>query len=310
MSARLHHLGPPHVHDRWNEALAPALEIDSGDTVVFDCLDSSGQMHPDATLAEFQALDRSRIHTITGPVYLRDAEPGDVLEIEVHSVVHKRWGWSSFFPGLGALPDRFPGPYLLIWKLEESFTHSIPGVTLPLAPFMGIMGVCPGGLGERRTRPPGPAGGNLDVRDLTAGCRLYLPIAHRGALFSTGDGHAAQGNGEVCINGIEAPMTAEMTLTVHKGKALAQPFAELPPAVKPPFPDLGSWAFIASDPDPLAAARDVINKAVDFVADAFGTPPELGYILCSVALDLRISQLVNQPMVTVTGVLPKNLFVG
>ncbi len=306
---RTHHLASTHTHDRWNAALPPAIEIDSGDILVMDCLDSSGaQMSPAATVADFAAMDRGKIHTITGPVFVRDAKPGTVLQIEIRRVEHQGWGWTSMIAGLGTLPDRFTEPYLFIWQLERELSRSLPGVTLPLSPFLGITGVCPPTPGEHRTRPPGAFGGNLDVRDLVPGSTLYLPVFQPGALFSAGDGHAAQGNGEVCINGIEGPMQAEFRISVRKDMVLNEPFAELPPARPPVLPDRGAWAFIASAPVTLEAVRTVVNDAIDFIVHRFGLTPELAYILCSVALDLRLSQVVNQPQVTVTGTMAKNLF--
>lgn len=304
-----HHVDPTRTHDRWNAALPPALEIESGDTVVMDCLDSSGaQVTPSSTLADYLAIDRLKIHTITGPVFIKGARPGDVLEIEIRRIEHRGWGWTSLVSGLGSLPDRFTNPHLFIWKLDGDFSTSLAPVKLPLAPFLGIVGVCPPEPGEHRTRPPGPFGGNLDVRDLLPGAKLFLPVFQEGALFSAGDGHAAQGNGEVCINGIEGPMQAEFRLTVRKDLKLDEPFAELPPARLPLLPDRGSWAFIASAPQTMDAVRNVVNHAIDFLVARFGLTPELAYTLCSVALDLRLSQVVNQPQITVTGTIAKNLF--
>ncbi len=305
-----HHTVETHrTHDRWNSALPPALEIESGDGVEMNCLDSSGgQMHPGATLPDFIAMDRGRIHTITGPVFVKGAMPGDVLEVEIRRVDHCGWGWTSCITGLGTLPDRFPESHLFLWQLKGDFSESMAPVRLPLAPFLGIMGVCPPEPGEHRTRPPGSFGGNLDVRDLVPGTRLFLPVFQKGAMFSAGDGHAAQGNGEVCINGIEAPMHCEFRLTVRKELKLDEPFAELPPARPSLLPDLGHWAFIASAPQTMDAVRNVVNHAIDFLVAKTGWPPELAYMLCSVALDLRLSQVVNQPQVTVTGTLAKNLF--
>jgi acetamidase/formamidase len=306
---RLHTVETHRTHDRWNSALPPALEVESGDRVVMNCLDSSGgQMHPGATVKDFVAMDRSRIHTITGPVFIQGAKPGDVLEVEIIDIQHRGWGWTSCIAGLGTLPDRFPNPHLFIWKLDGDFSTSLAPVRLPLAPFLGITGVCPPEPGEHRTRPPGSFGGNLDVRDLVPGTRLFLPVFQEGALFSAGDGHAAQGNGEVCINGIEAPMRAEFRFTVRKDMKLDEPFAELPPARPALVPDEGHWAFIASAPQTMDAVRNVVNHAIDFLVAKTGWTPELAYTLCSVALDLRLSQVVNQPQVTVTGTLAKNLF--
>lgn len=308
---RTHYVDPTRTHDRWNAALPPALEIESGDTVVMDCLDSSGaQVTPSSTLADYLAIDRLKIHTITGPVLIKGARPGDVLEIEIRRIEHCGWGWTSLVSGLGSLPDRFTQPHLFIWRLDGDFSTSLAPMKLPLAPFLGIVGVCPPEPGEHRTRPPGPFGGNLDVRDLLPGTKLFLPVFQAGALFSAGDGHAAQGNGEVCINGIEGPMQAEFRLTLRKDLRLDEPFAELPPARPAPLPDRGSWAFIASAPQTMDAVRNVVNHAIDFLVARFGFTPELAYTLCSVALDLRLSQVVNQPQITVTGTIAKNLFPG
>lgn len=304
----LHQIGPPAVHDRWNRRLEPRLAVESGDVVEFDCLDSSGgQVNPGTTLEEYQRIDRGKIHTITGPVFVKGARPGDVLEVRVRRIEHHGWGWTSIVPGLGSLPTRFAEPFLFLWRLEGDETRSMPGITLPLAPFLGIMGVAPGEDGEMRTRPPGAHGGNLDVRQLVPGAVLYLPVFNEGGLFSAGDGHAAQGDGEVCINGIEAPMTAELQLTVRRDFRLGQPFAELPPQ-RPRGPDMGCWAFIESAEQPMDAARGVIHRAVDFLVARRRLTPEQAYALCSVALDLRISQCVNTPLVTITGTLAKSLF--
>lgn len=303
-----HQVGPPQVHTRWNNQLPPALEIESGDTVEFTCLDSSGgQVTPSSSLEDYTRIDRGRIHTITGPVYVRGAHPGDVLEVRIRRVDHHGWGWTSIVPGLGSIPERFDRPYLFLWQLDGDVSRSMPGVTLPLAPFLGIMGVAPGEEGEWRTRPPGAFGGNLDVRQLVPGATLYLPVYNDGALFSAGDGHAAQGDGEICINGIEAPMTAEIQLTVRRDFRIDQPLAELPPQDQR-GPDLGSWAFIQSAESPMDAVRGVVHRAVDFLVARRGLTAEQAYLLCSVALDLRISQCVNVPQITITGMLAKALF--
>ena len=306
---RTHAVEKTRTHNRWNRDLPPVVEVESGDRVVMDCHDSSGsQMHPAATVADFSAMDRGRVHTITGPVFVKGAKPGDVLEIEIQRIDHQGWGWTSCVAGLGTLPERFPNPHLFIWKLDGDFSDSLAPVRLPLAPFLGIVGVCPPEPGEQRTRPPGSFGGNLDVRDLLPRTRLFLPIFNEGALFSAGDGHAAQGNGEVCINGIEAPMHAEFRLTVRKDLKLDEPFAELPPARPSLIADRGQWAFIASAPQTMDAVRSVVNHAIDFLVTRTGWTPELAYTLCSVALDLRLSQVVNTPQVTVTGTLARGLF--
>ena len=186
------------THSRWNRALKPRLRVASGDTVHLECVDSSGaQVHPSMTLAEYLKIDRDRIHALTGPIFVEGAEPGDVLQVDVLEVAHKGWGWTSVVSGLGFLKQRFAEPFFFIWKLEGEVSKSIAPAVVPLRPFCGVMGVAPAEDGEFRTRPPGIFGGNMDVRELCTGATLYLPVLNRGALFSAGDAHAAQGDGEV-----------------------------------------------------------------------------------------------------------------
>ena len=305
---KTHFLGKEHFHIRWNNGLKPAIEVESGDFVEMDCFDSSGgQVTPSTSLQEYMEIDRGRIHTITGPVFVKGAKPGDVLEVRILGVEHQGWGWTSIIPGLGSLPDRFTSPFLFQWNLEGDYSTSMPGVRLPLSPFLGIMGVCPAESGEHRTRPPGPFGGNLDVKQLIPGSTLYLPVFNEGALFSAGDGHGSQGDGEVCINGIEAPMKARFQLVLRKDMRLDQPFAEVvPPKIAVGMK--GSYAFVASSEQVPVAMRDVIGRAIDFISAQFNLSPEQAYVLCSVALDLKISQCVNVPMTTVSAFISKDIF--
>ncbi len=301
---KTHFLAQSHNHTRWNRDLAPALEIASGDAVEMELRDSSdGQVQPDWTTVRLAQLDRNRIHALTGPIFIQGAQPGDSLEVVIESIEHQGWGWTSLIPGLGLLPERFPDFFLHIWKLGAISTTLGPA-TIPLSPFCGIMGVAPEEPGEHRTRPPGRFGGNLDVRQLSAGAKLYLPVCVEGGLFSAGDAHAAQGDGEVCINGIEMPANARFTFFLHKDRALAEPWAEAPPATRT---DSGSWVFIASRTEFWPAAKCVVEQAIDFITLRCGISPELAYILCSITLDLKVSQCVNQPMITLSGHLPKSI---
>ena len=301
-----HSLGEEAIHYRWNAALPPALTIRSGDTVRFHCRDASdGQITPQSTVADFSRMDRDRFHSLTGPVFVEEARPGDVLQIEILDVRHAGWGWSSIAPGLGLLDERFLAPHLFLWALEEDFSTSLFPARVPLRPFCGVMGVAPAEDGEHRTRPPGPFGGNLDVRDLTKGATLYLPVFRSGALFSTGDVHAAQGDGEVCINGIETPATVTLRFRVRRDFSLTAPMAQT--FGGPPVSHAGEWLVIEAREDPLRAAAAATSRMVDFVAGRWGITPENAYVLCSVALSLRLSQMVNRPMVTVTAALPKDV---
>ena len=301
-----HFLDEGAVHSRWNAALAPAIGIRSGDTVHFRCRDSSdGQITRQSTVADFVRMDRERVHALSGPVFVEEARPGDVLQIDVLDVRHAGWGWSSIVGGLGLLDARFREPYLFIWKLEEDFTASLVPARVPLRPFCGIMGVAPAEDGEFRTRPPGPFGGNLDVRELTRGATLYLPVFRPGALFSAGDVHAAQGDGEVCINGIEMPATVSLRFTVRRDFSLTAPMAETP--ASPPVRSSGEWLIIEAHENALQAAATATSRMVDFIAGRWGISPENAYLLCSVAMSLRLSQVVNRPMITVTAALPKDI---
>jgi acetamidase/formamidase len=295
------------THSVWNRALEPRLRIEPGDEVHFECVDASGgQVHPGMTAEEFQSIDRTRIHALTGPVWINDAEPGDVLQVDVLATQHRGWGWSSVIEGLGFLKERFREPYLFHWQLDGNETRSLAPAVLPVRPFLGVMGVARADDGAFRTRPPGAFGGNLDVRELCAGSKLYLPVYNRGALFSCGDGHAAQGDGEVCINGIECPLDVTLRFHIHNGQPLAGPLVESSESVAPDARD-DAWVVVESGEDIAAAARAATSRMVDLLVSRWGFSEVHAYILCSVALKLRLSQVVNEPMYTVSGAIAKQI---
>ena len=303
-----HTLSAIPTHSRWNADLRSRLNIDSGDTVRFECQDASGaQVHPGMTAEEFLTIDRGRIHALTGPVAIHNAQPGDVLQIDVLQISHKGWGWSSIIPGLGFLKQRFMEPFLFHWNLEPIISRSLAPAIVPLRPFCGIMGVAPAEHGEFRTRPPGIFGGNMDVRELATGATLYLPIQQLGALFSCGDAHAAQGDGEVCINGIECPADVSLRFHLHKNQSLAGPLIESSPAKDFAAP---AWLVVESSTDVLTAAHAATDRMVDLLTKHWAFDPIHAYLLCSVAMNLHLSQVVNEPMITVSasiakGVLPQ-----
>jgi acetamidase/formamidase len=301
-----HSLSAEPIHSRWNRALAPRLTIAPGDTVRLECQDASGaQVRPGSTVADFLTIDRGRIHALTGPIFVQDAEPGDVLQIDVLEVAHKGWGWSSVISGLGFLKERFAEPYLFHWQLEDAVSGSLAPAVVPLRPFCGVMGVAPAEDGEFRTRPPGPFGGNMDVRELCSGAKLYLPVFNRGALFSAGDAHAAQGDGEVCINGIECPADVTLRFHLHKQRPLTAPLIEST-SRKTDF-ETEAWYVVESATDAIVAARAATSRMVDLLAARWGFSPVHAYLLCSVAMNLRLSQVVNEPMYTVSAALPKQV---
>jgi acetamidase/formamidase len=302
-----HLLSAEPTHSVWDRSLAPRLHIEPGDEVQFACLDASGgQVRPGMTVSEYLAIDRTRIHALTGPVFIQGAAPGDVLEIEVLATRHSGWGWSSIVEGLGFLKERFHTPYLFHWHLEGESTHSLAPAAVPLRPFLGVMGVARAENGQFRTRPPGPFGGNLDVRELCAGAKLYLPVFVPGALFSCGDGHAAQGDGEVCINGIECPLDATLRFRLHKSQPLHGPLLESTDRVAPDSaPD--SWVVVECGTDLAETARAATNRMIDLLMSRWGFSDIHAYLLCSVAMRLRLSQVVNEPVHTVSAALAKQI---
>lgn len=302
-----HSLSAEPTHSRWNRNLPPRIKIVSGDSVQMACIDSSGsQVQPGMKLEEFLKIDRERIHALTGPIFVESAEPGDVLQIDVLEVAHKGWGWSSVINGLGFLKERFSQPYLFHWELNGDVSRSLEPAIVPLRPFCGVMGVATAEDGEFRTRPPGIFGGNMDVRELSSGSTLYLPVLNPGALFSAGDAHAAQGDGEVCINGIECPAHAELRFTLHKQKFLSGPLIESAPSKNAGDKD-ETWIVVESSTDAIAAARAATSRMIDVLAARWGFSEVHAYLLCSVAMNLRLSQVVNEPMYTVSSAISKSV---
>ena len=301
-----HVLAAEPTHSVWNRALHPRLRIAPGDIVHMECVDSSGaQVYPSMTLDGYLKIDRTRIHALTGPIYVDGAEPGDVLQIDVLEVMHKGWGWSSVVGGLGFLHERFSEPYFFCWKLDGAVSRSLEPAIVPLRPFCGVMGVAGAQDGEFRTRPPGPFGGNIDVRELCSGATLYLPVLNAGALFSAGDAHAAQGDGEVCINGIECPVDATLRFQLHKQRPLAGPMVE---TFAKPYPEADdAWIVVESATDATVAARRATSRMVDLLAERWGFSEVHAYLLCSVAMNLRLSQVVNVPMYTVSAAVSKHV---
>jgi len=291
------------THSVWDRSLEPRLRIVPGDEVRIECKDASGgQVYPGMTVEEFQKIDRNRIHSLTGPLWIEGAEAGDVLQVDVLEIEHHGWGWSSVIPGLGFLKERFATPYFFNWKLDGSETRSLSPAILPLRPFLGVMGVARADDGQFRTRPPGSFGGNLDVRELCAGSTLYLPVYNKGALFSCGDGHAAQGDGEVCINGIECPLDVTLRFQLHKQQPLAGPIVEAREEVV-----ADSWVVVECGEDLATAARNATHRMVDLLVSRWGMEEVQAYVLCSVALRLRLSQVVNEPVYTVSGAISKQI---
>jgi acetamidase/formamidase len=295
------------THSVWDRSLKPRIHIKPGDDVQIECVDASGgQVYPGMSTTDYLSIDRTRIHALTGPIWIDGAEPGDVLQVEVLSTRHSSWGWSSVVEGLGFLNDRFREPYLFHWLLEGDSTRSLAPAVVPVRPFLGVMGVARAEDGSFRTRPPGPFGGNLDVRELCAGSTLYLPVYNPGALFSCGDGHAAQGDGEVCINGIECPLDVTLRFRLHKRQPLSGPLVEARETVAPDS-TADAWIVVETGTDLAEAARAATGRMIDLLVARWGFSDVQAYILCSVALKLRLSQVVNHPVHTISAALSKQI---
>jgi len=300
-------------HSFWDRDLEPVLAVMSGTTVEFVMSDpSGGQLSPTSTAADLAELDLASIPPIYGPVYVDGAEPGDALQVKVVNLKIGDWGWTAVFPGFGLLEDEFPEPALHIWQLDAANltpAEFAPGIKVPLHPFLGVMGVAPGEAGRHAVINPRHVGGNLDVRDLTVGSTLLLPVEVPGALFSCGDGHAAQGDGEVCGSALETPVTATLRFDVIKQANLRMPrFVSQSPAIKRHL-EHGYDVTCGVDADLMTAARIAVGDMVDSLAAQTGMTRLDAYILCSVCGDLRISEIVDAPHWVVSFYLPRAVFV-
>ena len=252
---------PKTGHNRWHPDIAPVIEVDEGEEVALETRDAlDGYLTSGSTAADFASLPLGAIHPLTGPVLVKGARPGDLLEVEFVDIVPPRWAFSMIMPGLGFLRDVMTTPFLVHWTLADGSATSaqLPGIRVPGAPFMGVSGVAPSGeqvdawarreaeVAKRngfalppdrvgavpssgtaathglRTLPPRENGGNFDVKQLTRGSKLLRPVSVEGALFSTGDGHFAQGDGEVCVTAIEMGATCVVRFRVRRGEAQRQ----------------------------------------------------------------------------------------
>jgi len=304
------HVAREQNHLAWDPAIPPVATVSSGDVVAFDCLDASfGQLTADSTVADLAALDFSRVDQVNGPVEVAGAEPGDSLQIDVLELLPDGWGWTASIPGFGLLADDFPDPSYKVTAVPGASGRAEywPGIRVPLAPFCGEMGVAPVS-GPRSTIPPDVHGGNMDTRHIIAGSTLYLPVFVPGARFSIGDGHATQGDGEVCGTAIETPMRATVRLTVRKDVHVSGPeFLAAPD----PNADVRAGRRYATDgigPDLMVAARDAVRRMIDWLGREHGVAPVQAYLLCSVAIDLRISEIVDVPNFVVTAYCPLGIF--
>lgn len=310
--ARTHHLDASLVHYEWNNAIPPRLLIAPGDAVVFDTRDAAdGYYTAASTPADVAARGPFRGHPLTGPVRVEGARPGDILVVEILDVrPAASFGWTHIRPGRGLLPEEeFPKPYLQIWDLSDG-THARMGrgIAVPLAPFPGVVGVALDEPGAFSTMPPRKNGGNMDIRQLTAGTTLYLPIWVDGALFSVGDGHGAQGDGEVCVSAVEMAARVTLRFDLRRGRSLHEAQFRTRPRA-PSDLELGPcYVTTAHGPDLFAAAQQAVRHMIDHLTAERGLTREEAYVLASVAVDLKISEIVDAPNWIVSAFLPERIF--
>jgi formamidase len=330
-----------HVHNRWHPGLEPVAAVRPGAEITLETRDGiDGQLTSESTHADVLALDLGLGHPLTGPLYVDGAEPGDLLEVELLAFEEDSFGTTAIIPGFGFLADLFTEPYLVKWRIEGGLARAaeLPGVAVRGAPFPGVVGVAPspellelfrarenaireagGPVADPapetavppaardglRTIPPRETGGNIDIRQLVAGSRLFLPVHVPGALFSIGDLHFAQGDGEVCGTAIEIAGAVTVRFRVDRGGGGRR----FPSYVAPPEPVRGPWLGVTGIPvdagmDVNAAARAALLEMIDHLAVRLDVERAAAYALCSVAVDLRISEVVDVPYPLVSALLP------
>jgi acetamidase/formamidase len=304
-----------HAHQRhqgWNNAFAPVLRIAPGESVEFEVSESSGgQLSSASTVADVSRMDFGRINPVAGPIFVDGAEPGDQLKVTLLSFTPSGWGWTANIPGFGLLADDFKDPALHLWTYDPAtLAPSLFGRwgRVPLKPFTGTIGVAPAEPGLHSIVPPRRVGGNMDVRDMAQGTVLYLPVEVGGALFSVGDTHAAQGDGEVGGTAIESPMKVALKFELVKQTALSFPRFTTPGPVTRHLDARGYEVTTGIGPDLMQAARAAVRSMVDLLSAVHGMPAVDAYMLCSVCGDLRISEIVDLPNWTVSFYFPRVVF--
>ena len=310
--AKTHAFPLDRVHFKWDTANEPVLTIASGDTVTYETRDvSDDQITPESAAGVVATLDWDRVYPLAGPVAVEGAEPGDTLAIEILDLQTRGWGWTAIIPGAGLLPNDFPDAYLRVFDLSEGrYAYLRDDIAIPVEPFFGTMGVCPEGAAAQEVMPPGRFGGNLDTRQLVKGTTLYLPVQVPGALFSCGDAHAAQGDGEVCVTGIEAPMYGELRLSLEKGRSIPAPQYRTSGRLTPRVDEGGWYGTTGVGPDLYVAAQEAVRAMIDHLAADYDLSREDAYVLASLCVDLRISEIVDAGEYVVSALLPQAVFRG
>ncbi len=301
-----HFLDASLMHHDWDNSREPVLAIASGDVVHFDlAVAGAGQVNEQSRIEDVQ-WDWDSLYNLGGPIHVEGAQPGDTLEVEVLDLIPGPWGWTAIIPELGLLAADFPDPYLKIFDLRNGTTAQVAeGVLVPIEPFLGTMGVATDEPGRFAPFPPHRGGGNIDTRHLVVGSRLRLPVWCEGALFSCGDAHAAQGDGEVCVSAIECAMGATLRLTTHR-RSTPGPSFQVPDRVGLPGPYYGTMGI---DADLMEGARTAVRNMILWLVEEHGLSREDAYVLCSLAGDLRILEIVDAGVWNVGMTMPLGVFV-
>ena len=309
---KAHTIHRHHQHMAWDNARAPAITIAPGDTVDFRDIDAMcGQITAESTAAVMERIEFAKVNPIAGPVYVDGAEPGDTLKVTLLGFEPSGWAWTGIVPGFGLLSEDFPYPALHIWSYDKSFSKPAAygkWAKVPLKPFCGTTGVAQAAPGPYSTIPPYATGGNMDIRDLSEGVDLYLPVRVKGALYSIGDPHAAQGDGEVCGTAIESPMSVRAKIDLVKGGNLKFPRYSTPGPVTRHLDVKGYDVTTGIGPDLMVASKNAVRGMIDLLGKTHGLSAENAYMLCSVCGDLRISEIVDQPNWVVSFYLPRVVF--
>jgi len=290
------------THNKFSRGIEPALRVPSGAVVEVETHEASdGQLSPDSTATDVENLDFEPIHPLTGPIYVEGAAPGDVLAVTLHEIEALEWGWTAVVPGFGFLADEFQEPQLKTFRIEPgaSAVRFNDRIELPLRPFPGVMGVAPDTPEMLSTIPPRANGGNMDDRDIVEGTTVYFPVFVDGALFSIGDTHALQGDGEVCGTAVEAPMRIVLELEVIKdGRKIPEPQYE----------NAEHYTVTAFAPTIDEAARKATRYMIGYLAEQHGLARPQAYMLASLAGRLKIAEVVDLPNMLVSMRIDKSIF--
>jgi acetamidase/formamidase len=295
----------------WDNSIEPALEVEDGEAIELHVRDASDeQIRADSGAEDVTKLDFDHVNPVSGPVFVKGARPGDVLAVELLEFRPPDWGWTALIPGFGLLADEFPEPWLRISRVDAAAGHVAwsDEISLPYRPFPGTIGVAPAEPGSHPILPPSRWGGNLDTKHLVEGTTLYLPVGVEGALFSLGDTHAAQGDGEVCGTAIETAMDVAVRLSVRRDFQIDAPQYRLPEGALAEAARPAYHVCTGVGPDLMEGAKDAVRATIRRLEEERGLGREEAYALCSVAVDLRIHEIVDAPNWVVGAFLPDDIF--